>query len=172
MKPLATSTTVYEHNTLLPIQQNPLSGECGILAVVNAMRWLYPRHMKTLKACEGLYCALISGMSGSDLMRIAKEGSLGVNTRIYSARAYMKSALGENTEHKLFDKPEHLAAAMPPSKDNVWVVGLWDHWSVVVYTDATHAVFYDSYYPDQLKREKWEDFDIEKIYNIQAVRAG
>lgn len=153
---------------IAPLDQNPVSGECGVLSILNAFRSLHPKYRGTnyedMKPLEEMYSAILRRIS--DPKQFLREGSNSIRTLIEEAIRYARIHHGIK-----FSFTEHVNCAKveSPHAKLVWIVGLEDHWSVILYISKAYVRFYDSYAPERLVMEAPEDVDIGRMYAIQLV---
>lgn len=150
-----------------PIHQNPLSGECGIMSIVNSYRLLHPKvfggsDYESLKACEHLYCHLIAAAPrhvGSSLKTLVMDGTNQLSALAIESTKYVwKTHALDFRSHKTSLRKNRTEAVKPPTSHRAWVVGLEDHWSVVWSFSGRVARFYDSYSPEPLTWMDDEEF--------------
>lgn len=161
-----------------PIMQNPLSGECGVMAVVNAFRVLLPDiygsaiEYEALMPCEHLYNAVIAAIPTRSLKPFIREGSDDIRGLVSAGYMHTRAKYNASIRIQRWKKNQIQKAPMAKIRRCAWIVGLQDHWTVICHEHENGVFeFYDSYAPDQLRKRGVKDVmqEIEKLYTIEVV---
>lgn len=127
-----------------PITQNPLSGECGLIAVVNAMRWLFPEVFSNRTERDiALYQHLLRA-SPSD-GHIASTLHNGIERIKIDLINGVEFVFGNWGQFAFFTEHHYpYQAEKPPSENVLWVVSYKSHFAVVAHLTSTAAILVDS----------------------------